>query len=243
MQAPLLGYIPITRIKKSRGKSLYNEITRSRFNLIESVRIVRTALLSRLNGRGSTTLLVTSANAGTGKSVFTMMLGKSLAQAGKNVLIIDSDFHKMSLTKQFDLSDKTGLMETLSGCSADRQCVFPTETPGLSVMPAGKKGDDGAVFEQTANGAFKAFISQLHKQYNIILLDSPPILPVADAVILSSQVDGTIIVERELVSRRANIIDAFTRLDSAGGRVLGTVFIGSSENEKYGYGYHYGKTV
>jgi len=243
MQAPLLGYIPITRIRKSRGKSFYDEITRSRFHLIESVRIVRTALLSRLNGRGSTTLLITSANAGTGKSAFTMMLGKSLAQAGKNVLMIDSDLHKMSLTKQFELSDKSGLMESLSGSSSDKQCVFSTETPGLSIMPAGKRGDDnGAVFEQTANGAFKAFISQLRKQYNIILLDSPPILPVADAAILSGQVDGTIIVERELVSRRMNIIDALARLDSAGGRVLGTVFIGTSENEKYGYGYHYGKT-
>jgi len=242
MQAPLLGYIPVTRIKKARGKSLYDEITRSRSHLIESVRIVRTALLSRLNGQGNTTLLVTSANAGTGKSAFTMMLGKSLAQAGKKVLMIDSDFHKMSLTKQFELSDKSGLMESLSGKSTNKRYFFPTETPGLSIMPAGKRADDGAVFEQTANGAFKAFIGQLRKQYNIILLDSPPILPVADAAILSGQVDGTIIVERELVSRRTNIIDALARLDSAGGRVLGTVFIGSSENEKYGYGYHYSKT-
>jgi len=244
MQAPLLGYIPVTRIRKSRGKSLYDEITRTRSHLIESVRIVRTALLSRLNGHGSTTLLITSANAGTGKSSFTMMLGKSLAHAGKKVLMIDSDFHKMSLTKQFELSDKSGLMESLSSKSTDKRYVFPTKTPGLSIMPAGKKGEDGAVFEQTANGAFKAFISQLRKEYNIILLDSPPILPVADAAILAGQVDGTIIVEREIVSRRANIIDALARLDSAGGRLLGTVFIGSSDNEKYGYGYgyHYGKT-
>ena len=242
MQAPLLGYIPVTRIRKSGGKSLYDEIIRSRSHLIESVRIVRTALLSRLNGHGSTTLLITSANAGTGKSSFTMMLGKSLAQAGKKVLMIDSDLHKMSLTKQLELSDEPGLMESLSSKSTDTLYVFPTKTPGLSIMPAGKKGDDGAVFEQTANGAFKAFISQLRKEYNIILLDSPPILPVADAAILAGQVDGTIIVEREIVSRRASIIDALARLDSAGGRVLGTVFIGSSDNEKYGYGYNYSKT-
>ncbi len=242
MQAPLLGYIPLTHIRKSGGKSLYDEIIRTRSYLIESVRIVRTALLSRLNGQGSTTLLITSANAGTGKSTFTMMLGKSLAQAGKKVLVIDSDFHKMSLTKQFELSDKSGLMESLSSSSTDKRYVYQTKTPGLSIMPAGKKGDDGAVFEQTANGVFKAFISQLRKQYNIILLDSPPILPVADAAILAGQVDGTIIVEREIVSRRMNIIDALARLDSAGGRVLGTVFIGSDDSEKYGYGHHYGKT-
>jgi capsular exopolysaccharide synthesis family protein len=235
VQVPFLGYIPVTRIRKSRGKSLYDEITRSRSHLIESVRIVRTALLSRLNGYGSTSLLITSANAGTGKSAFTMMLGKSLAQAGKNVLMVDSDLHEMSLTKQFELSDQSGLMEFLSGSSSDRQCVFSTETPGLSIMPAGKRGDDnGAVFEQPANGAFKVFIGQIRKQYNIILLDGPPILPVADAVILSNQVDGTIIVERELVSRRTDVINALARLSSASGRLLGTVFIGSDSNGKYG---------
>ena len=61
-------------------------------------------------------------------------------------------------------------------------------------MPVGKRGGGGAVFEETANGAFKAFIGKLRKQYNIILLDSSPLLPVADAAILSSQVYGTIIV-------------------------------------------------
>jgi succinoglycan biosynthesis transport protein ExoP len=239
MQAPLLGYIPVTRISKLRGKSLYDEIMRTRSHLIESVRIVRTVLLSRLNGQSSATLLITSSDAGTGKTSFTMMLGKSLAQAGKNVLMIDSDLHKMSLTKQFELSDKFGLKDSLSGSYTDKRYVFPTNTPGLSVMPVGKKDNESSVFEQTANGAFKAFISQLHQQYDIILLDSPPILALADAVILSGQVDGTIIVERELVSRRANIIDALARLDSAGGCVLGTVFIGSSDYEKYGYGYYY----
>jgi len=62
---------------------------------------------------------------------------------------------------------------------------------------------------------------------------------VADAAILSSQVDGTIMVERELVSQRANVANALARLSSAGGRLLGTVFIGSNGREHYGYGYNY----
>ena len=62
----------------------------------------------------------------------------------------------------------------------------------------------------------------------------------ADATILSGQVDGTIMVERELVSQRPSLIDALARLDSAGGRLMGTVFVGSSESGNYGYGYGYG---
>ena len=74
------------------------------------------------------------------------------------------------------------------------------------------------------------------------MIDSPPLLAMADATILSSQVDGIIMVEREFVSQRANVIDALARLSSAGGRLLGTVFVGSQSREKYRYSYHYNRT-
>jgi len=241
MQVPFLGHIPVTRVRKSIGRSLFDELPRIRSHKIESLRIVRTALLSRLEGQGSTTVLVTSAAGGTGKSSFTMMLGKSLARAGKKVLMIDADLRKMTLTKRFGLRDESGFMESLRRGSIDKRHIFLTETSRLSIMPAGKLSEEGVVFEETANGAFKACIDQLRKQYSIILLDCSPILPLADAVILSAQVDGTIMVERELVSRRANVIDALVRLGSAGGRLLGTVFVGSGGREDYGYR-DYGRT-
>jgi len=234
MQVPFLGYIPVARNRKSSDDEVDSAT-------IESIRFVRTALLSRLDDQGSTTVLVTSADARTGKTTFTMMLGKSLAQVGKKVLMIDADFQKMTLTKRFNLPDKSGFVESLYCRSVDKRHIFPTETSSLSIVPAGKRGDDGAVFEEIANGAFKMCIDELRKQYNIILLDSPPILTLADTTILSSQVDGTIMVERELVSRRANVISALARLGSAGGRLLGTVFIGSDSHEKYGYSYHYSR--
>ncbi len=236
MQVPLLGHIPeIRSTSPSNGQASHA--------LIESTRVVRTALLSRLDGQGCTTVLVTSAAEGTGKSSFTMMLGKSLAQAGKKVLLIDADFTKMTLTKHFkNLSDQPGFIQSLRCRSIYKRHIFQTETSGLSIVPAGKRGDDDAVLEEIANGAVQSCIDRLRKQYNIILLDSPPILPLADAAILSSQVDGTIMVERELVSRRADVISALARLGSAGGRLLGTVFIGSGSHEKYGYASHYGRT-
>lgn len=235
MQVPFLGYIPATRARKSSD----DEVSPA---MVESIRFVRTALLSRLDGEGCTTVLVTSADTGTGKTTFTMMLGKSFAQAGKKVLMIDADFRRMSLTKRFGLPDKSGFIQSLRQRSVSKQHIFPTETSGLSIVPAGKRDDDDAVFEEIANGVFNTCIDELRKQYNIILLDSSPILMLADATILSSYVDGTIMVERELVSRRANVISALAHLGSAGGRLLGTVFIGSSSNEKYGYSYHYSRT-
>jgi Mrp family chromosome partitioning ATPase len=150
------------------------------------------------------------------------------------------------MSKRFDLLDKSGFVESLSRKAAGKLPVFPTKTSGLDIMPAGRCSNDGVASEGIANGAVKTCIGQLFEQYSydIILLDSPPVLPVADAAILAGQVDGTILVEREHVSRRSAVADALIRLGSAGGRLLGTVFVGSDVHQdyRYAYGYSYGKT-
>lgn len=241
-QAPLLGRVPLVRTTKPLGRSLCDEIEQNQFVLVESIRVLRTALLSRLDGESGTTVLVTSAGEGTGKSSFTMMLGKSIAQAGRKVLMIDADFHRMTLSRRFDLLDKSGFMEVLGDKATDELPIFSTKTPGLDIMPTGKRSHEGAAFEAIANGAFKACIGRIreHCSYDIILLDTSPVLPVADATILAGQVDGTIMVEREQVSQRTHVMDALARLHSTGGRLLGTVFVGSLSREHYGYGYSYG---
>jgi capsular exopolysaccharide synthesis family protein len=239
-QAPFLGHIPLVRFKKLGG-SLGEEVEQKQLLLIESVRVLRTALLSRLRGQGRTAVVVTSANEGTGKSSFTMVLGKSIAQAGRRVLIIDADLHKMTLSKRLAVLDKPGLRESLKDKAAGELHVFPTETAGLDVMPAGNRSNGDVVFEEIANGAFRSCIGRLFEQYgyDIILLDTPPLLPVADAAILAGQVDGAILVEREHVSRRTEIANALLRLGATGGRLLGTVFVGSVEQDHYGYAYSY----
>jgi polysaccharide biosynthesis transport protein len=223
MQVPFLGYIPAIDNTNS-------PTSKAGQNLTEAIRIMRTTLLSRLDGEGGTTILVTSSGAATGKTGFTMMLSKSLAQAGKKVLMIDTDFHKMALSGQFEnLPEHFGLIQALGTSALYDQHVFQTWIPGLYFVPAGKR-EDNVIPEEIANGAFRNFIGKMRTQYDVILLDSAPILPLADSAILSSQVDGTIMVERELVSRRADTIAALARLGAAGGRLFGTVIIGSENN-------------
>jgi succinoglycan biosynthesis transport protein ExoP len=241
-QTPFLGYMPLVNLRKPLGEASGEETGQKQVLLIESVRVLRTALLARLNGQGKTTVVVTSANEGTGKSSFTTMLGQSIAQAGRKVLLIDADFHKMGLSRRLKVTDKPGFRESLKDKTAEGLHVFPTETAGLDIMPAGQQSNGDVVFEEIANGAFKSCIGRLFKRYgyDIILLDTPPILPVADAAILAGQVDATILVEREHLSRRTEVANALIRLGSAGGRLLGTVFVGSAEQSRYGYGYNYG---
>ena len=236
MQVPFLGNIPEAGTGSTvRGslRSRYDAVRSNRSRIIESVRVVRTALLSRLNGHAGTVILITSAASGTGKSTFTVMLARSLAQAGKKVLLIDADFRKMTLTRHFkNLSDQSGFIQSLRFGSVHKRHIFQTETSGLNIVPAGKRGDGNEVFEEIA-GALRSCIAGMRQQYAVILLDSPAVLPLADAAILAGQVDGTIMVERELVSRRDDVLAALARLGSAGGRLLGTVFIGSASREEY----------
>jgi len=245
LQVPLLGHVPVFQAKRSQKKAIpKSPYTGEEYESghVESIRFVRTTLLTRLQHNNKAAVLITSAASGTGKSHFAMTLGESFARAGKKVLLIDADLRKRTLTQRYNLAEKPGFVESLCSRSVDKRRIFPTETVGLSIMPAGRWNEGEAFFEQTANGVFKACISQLRKDYEIILLDSSPILPVADATILSSQVDGTIMVERELVSRRGSQSEALTRLISSGGNLLGTVFVSSdNRGEYYSHDYAYSR--
>lgn len=240
-RVPLLGCMPLIHLDKPVGEALSKEIEQKQGALIESVRVLRTALLTRLDGHGHTTVVVTSANRGTGKSSVTLVLGKSIAQAGRKVLLIDADFRRMGLSKRLNMANKPGFRESLKDGTAENLHVFSTGTAGLDVMPAGLRGRDNNVFDEIAHDAFKRWLGQLFERYGyqIVLLDTPPLLPVADATILAGQADATILVEREHVSRRAEIESALLLLGSAGGRLLGTVFVGSTNDDRYGYGYGY----
>ena len=133
-------------------------------------------------------------------------------------------------------------MNCLNSGSIDKQCIYQTETLGLSIMPAGAQSNGNTVFEEIAKGSFKTCIKQLQKQFQIILFDCSPILPVADATIMASQVDGTIFVERELVSHRGDITSAISRINSTGGRLFGFAFVGSVDYQKNMYNNYYYKS-
>lgn len=231
LQMPFLGLLPVVR----KDKDLPFEENPV---LVESIRIVRTALLSRIDSRQGSTVLISSADIGSGKSTVAIMLAKSLARIGKKILLIDADVRKPSLSGYFGLDSEPGFIEFLAGEASDQEVIFTTDTPRLSVMPSGKR-TDGTEIELIANGAFTSRINRLRRNFDITLLDSPPILPVADARIIAGQVDGTIMVVRQEKSRRADVIDALASISSSGGKLLGTIFVGSTRHSYYQRDYYY----
>ena len=229
-RAPFLGQLPMVPAKEY---ALPEESPL----LVECMRMVRTALLQRMNSHHGNIIQVTSAEPGAGKSTVAALLGKSLAQCGKKVLLVDADLRNPSLSGRFAVALGPGFIGTLTGAANDSQAIVATDTPFLSILPAGKP-QSGVESELTANGAFAACLERWRRDYDIVLLDSSPLLPVADARILAQKADGSILVVREKNSRRTEVFEALSYLQVSGGTLLGMVFIGSGRSHGYGYGYH-----
>ena len=218
---PFLGQLPLVTQTGKTG-------VEGNPMLLEGMRMVRTALISRIDDSRGSAIMVSSADSGAGKTTFAVILARSLAQAGKSILLIDSDLRKKDLTRRFGLAKERGFVESLHARSLDRGCVFPTQVPGLDFMPAGQR-NGGLELELTANGAFESLIGRARSEYDIVLLDSPPILPVADARILSRQVDGTILIVRQESCQRSEVVEALACLGSSGGKLMGTVFLAAPQ--------------
>ena len=228
MQTPFLGHLPEVEPDTimAKERDLLME---------ESARMVRTALLSRLgtHEKGKS-VLISSAAEGTGKTSAAFVLGRSLALAGKKVLLLDVDLRKKGLSQKMGFAEQPGLLESLKYGVEQKSNIYTTDTLGLSIMPAGLNYDRNEL-EKTANGVFSTLLDDLRNKYDIIILDGTPLLPVADARILSGLTDGTIMVEREQISLRMDIVDALETLRSSGGQLMGTIFINSTKNRNYYY--------
>ena len=230
-RTPFLGQLPLVLLKQCPNLE-DSEV------LGECIRMVRTALLRRLKDPRGGVVQVTSAGPSAGKSTLAVMLAKSLAQCGKKVLLVDGDLRNPSISGRFGISRQPGFLSCLGGESPDAQAIIETDTPHLSVLPAGNRRN-GTDTELIANGAFTACLKRWRELYDIVLMDSSPLLPVADARIMAQQADGSIVVVREGSCRRGDVREALECLEASGGRLLGVVFIGSGRRGGYRPSYYY----
>ncbi len=232
---PFLGQVPRVAVRRKRFL-LNNPLVK------EGIRMVRTPLLRRIDTHQGNVVLITSPGPSEGKTTVAVMLGRSLAQCGRNVLLVDADMRNPSVSAHLGIDSKMGFADALSGDADDDKIIVKSDIPGLSILPA-RPLDNGANLELISNGAFSAAARRWSKRYDVVLLDSPPVLPVADARILARESDGTVLVVWAERTRRTDAIDALACLDAAGGKLWGTVFVGALRRHHYGRGYNYGYGV
>lgn len=208
---------------------------------MECIRMIRTALLERMRGAGSRVVLITSSNSRAGKTSVTLALARSLADLGKKTLLVEADLRRPTLQDRLGMKANAGLAALLTQKKDESEVMLRTDDRKPDIVLAGKL-PEGFDPELLANGIFASCLERWRETYDFILLDSPPVLPVADARILARQVDGTVMVLRASHCRRTEVLQAQADLNAVGCRLLGTVLVGGAGASQYGYGAEYGST-
>lgn len=213
----------------------------SSFSMVEAYKKLRTNLMFALPGTACKKILVTSSVPDEGKSTVCANLGITLAQMSERILLIDCDLRSPSLHRLFKTKGLPGLSEVLAGMIPFEEAVIPLKLEGLHVLPAGTIPPNPA--ELLGSDAMGTLLQDLALQYDYILLDSPPLDAVSDAVVLTPKVNGTVVVVREGSTEHPQLQRALAALQFAEAKVLGLVLSDSKTLAKQGYGKYskYGK--
>ncbi|MGY1649762.1 polysaccharide biosynthesis tyrosine autokinase [Geodermatophilus sp. SYSU D01119] len=178
---------------------------------------------------GAHVVAVTSSLPGEGKSSTSVNLALTLAETGARVLLVDADLRRPAVAGVLDLEGSVGLTTVLSGQAALEDLVQPWGDGGLDVLTSGAVPPNPA--ELLGSPAMRALIAEARGRYDLVVVDTPPTLPVADAAILSPAVDGIVVVAHAGRVRRTDLHRALAALDQVGARVLGVVVNRLRRNE------------
>jgi succinoglycan biosynthesis transport protein ExoP len=214
--------------------------------IAEAYRALRTSVLLSLPDGAHRTLLITSANAGEGKTCTAINLAMSLGQRGESVLLLECDLRRPSIARVLGIDGRKGLSTVLTDRHTVEEAIQSVpQAPSVSILAAGPVAYGPA--ELLSSPKMNALVRELAQQFSYIVLDSPPMLAVTDASILASMADGIlVVVEGGATARRA--LSQVRRLaEVTGARLLGLVLnkIDARQGEYYGYygrnyGYVYG---
>jgi len=208
----------------------------NRSSAAEAYRVVRTSMLLSAAGSPPKTVLVTSGQPGEGKTTTVVNTAISLAQLGASVLIVDCDLRKPSAHKVFGIVHDKGLSTYLSRDIEIDGLITKLQIPNLSLLPCGPIPPNPA--ELISSERMKNLLRMLSERYDHVLIDSPPLIHVTDPVILSSLVDGVILVVHGGKSTRAVTQRARQELASVGAKVFGVV-LNNVDLKRHGYDDYY----
>ena len=212
----------------------------SRSQVTEAYRVLRTNLQFASVTHPVRALLVASAAPSEGKSMTAANLAAALAQAGKRVILVDTDLHRPRLHKLFALRNNVGVTTALLEEDLALDTLLQaTKVPGLLVLSSGPLPPNAA--ELLGSERMGDLVTQLKSRADVVVFDSPPIVALADAAILSTQCDGVLMVLNAGKTRRDEAKRALEALRHVGARVIGAVLNQMpKERNGYYYYYHYG---
>lgn len=220
------------RLQEERDNLLSNH---SSFFLREAYNTLRTNVTFALTGEEECKVVaVTSSLQSEGKSFTAVNLAISYVQTDKRVLLIDCDLRRPKLNRLLCLSSKSGLSNLLLQPELREESILHSDATGLDVILSGDIPPNPS--ELLGSRRMQALLSDLRQKYDYIVLDTPPVNMVTDAVVLAPQCDGVIFVVRMNQSERGAVIHAVEQLKYANAKILGMV-LNDMDVDKTGYGY------
>jgi polysaccharide biosynthesis transport protein len=217
--------------------SIEGELLDPRSHVSEAYRSLCTALQLSTEQGLPRTLLVTSAGPGEGKSTTSMMVARHFAKVGLKVLLIDADLRKPTLHTRLNVPNGKGLSNCLTG-AAPPEFLQKTDLPNLAFLASGPLPPNAA--DLLGSSRFFSLLSVGLQVFDLIVVDSPPVMGLADAPLLSSAVTATIFVVGAGQVRTQLIRAAVNRLRLARASLIGTVITRVDARRGYGYGHYYG---
>jgi succinoglycan biosynthesis transport protein ExoP len=252
---PVIGRIPTMNASQLTKRPEYTDFDASILTLhneaspiSEAFRGVRTSLFFSTTGQNHQVIQVTSPLPGDGKSTVTANLGVTIAKSGKRVLVIDADFRRPALTEMFGLrskpKDNHGLAGIIAGRSTLESTVVPTAVENLFFLPVCDRPTQPS--EMLSTPEFGKLIDEVRESFDIVLIDTPPILPVTDPCVVAARVDGVVVTLRIRRGVQEAAKRAMEMLRDVDAKVVGVVANGwqpqnNMERNSYGYGNSYGQ--
>lgn len=202
----------------------------------EAIRQVRTALSFSSVDRRVQCVAITSANQGEGKTTVATQLAQVFARSGREVVIIDADLRRPAVADTLAVDGSIGLSELLSGQASFADVIQRSDEEGLYILPAGQTPPNPS--EMLGSETFRNLLDALSEDY-FVIVDAPPVLPVTDASIIATVVDGIVFIAVAGGTKKPEIVAAHRMLTQVHGHILGTVLnmvpLRGADSTSYGY--------
>ncbi len=205
---------------------------------IENLRGLRSMLEDVMADADNNVLMFTSPLPSMGKSFLSMNLAVLVAQTGKKVLLIDSDYQRGQLHKSLGLPVGPGLPEVVRGKSELKETVKATSVANLYCIPRGYSGAGNGGVDMPSDKEFGAFLNAVAPRFDLVIIDTPPVLSVSTAASLGKHAGSTIMVVKEGEVKEPQLNEALKRLTFSGVRVSGCIMNGSSTPTPRHYTYY-----
>ncbi|MCX5694967.1 MAG: polysaccharide biosynthesis tyrosine autokinase [Candidatus Omnitrophica bacterium] len=240
LSLPFLGYIPsITREAKTDAERALICYQKPTSTITESYRAVRTSILfTTPEDKPLKAILTTSSVPQEGKSFFSSNLASVFAQMNEKVVLIDVDMRRPKINKNFNIEQRNGLSNYLTSNIPLEQIIKPVYVRNLSIITSGTLPPNPS--ELLSSGKIRLLLEELKSKFDRIILDSPPILSVADTSLLANLVDGVVLVVKGGSTRVEAVTKAKQKILESKGKIIGVVInnIAPEKEDRYYY-YHY----